>query len=309
MIDLKTLIKAGVQFGHQTWRWCPKMRPYIWGQKNGVHLIDISKTAYQIDKASKFLESVASEGKPILWVGTKKAAQQAVEQYATSLKCPYVTNRWIGGTLTNFQQVKKLVTKLLHYEDVLSKADQHLYTKKERGEFQKIIERLTKNAGGIRKLTWPVGALIVVDVKKEHVAIREAQAMGIPVVGIVDTNSDPSLVDYPIPANDDVARAISVVLEPLVQAIERGKAVAAARPQEEIVTHDSIEQLIERALGAEDEDEEGKASQRRKSSAVRQTNARRTPTSRPPLGLRASESKKQQQVMAGETEALGPDQT
>ena len=255
MIDLKLLIKSGVQFGHQTWRWCPKMRPYIWGQKNDVHLIDVSKTAFQLEKAAKFLESVVASGKPVLWVGTKKAAQDVIKNAVKPIKCPYVTHRWIGGTLTNYSQVKKSITKLLHFEDILAKTEQYSYTKKEYGVFQKIVERLLKNVGGIRTLTWPVGAVVIIDVKKEHVAVKEAISAGIPIVALVDTNSDPSMIDYVIPANDDVPRAISVIVDYLAAAIARGQATSAAKPQEELVTEQSIENLLEQALGIEEDED------------------------------------------------------
>jgi small subunit ribosomal protein S2 len=279
MIDLKSLIKAGVPFGHQTWRWCPKMEPYIWGQKNSIHLIDVSATARQLEKATKFLEEVASQGKPILLVGTKKAAQNAIDAAAQKLQISAVTNRWIGGTLTNFPQVKKAVTKLLHYEDILAKSDAYSYTKKERAGFQKLIDRLVKNVGGIRKLTWPVGALVVIDVRKEHVAVKEAYAAGIPVVALVDTNCDPSFVDYVIPGNDDLPRSIEVILNYLAEGIARGQVVMAARPQDEVTSENSIEQLLKQALGEDDEEEKAA---RRKTAAgtVRSTTAKK-PTARP----------------------------
>ena len=180
MIDYNILIKNGVQFGHLTWRWCPKMRPYIWGQKNDIHLIDVSKTAFQLEKAGKFLESIAAEGKPILWVGTKRAAAGVVRKVAGDIQSPSITHRWVGGTITNYSQVKKSITKLLHFEDILSKMGEHTYTKKEYGVFRKIVDRLTKSVGGIRNLAWPIGAVVVFDVRKEHVAVKEAQAAGIP---------------------------------------------------------------------------------------------------------------------------------
>ena len=232
MIDLKVLIKNGVQFGHQTWRWSPKMERYIWGTKNGVHLIDVSKTAQELERAAKFLEDVAAQGKQILWVGTKKSAQDAIYNAAQKIKDPYVCHRWIGGTLTNYSQVKKSVTKLLHFEDVLKKADSAThYTKKERGVFQKNVDRLEGNVGGIRTLLWPVGAVVVVDVRKEAVVIKEAQAMGVPVVALVDTNCDPSGIDYVIPGNDDVARAVNVIIENLADAAARGAARAEKKQQ------------------------------------------------------------------------------
>lgn len=276
MIDLKELIKAGVHFGHQTWRWCPKMSPYIWGAKNGIHLIDVAKTAHQIEKAAKFLEGVAATGRPILWVGTKSSAQKAILEIAGKLKSPSVTHRWIGGTLTNYIQVKKSVTKLLHYEDVLTKADDYLYTKKELGLFQKMVGRHQKNVGGIRSLTWPVGAIVVVDVKKEFTAIREAASAGVPVVALVDTNSDPSFIDYVIPANDDIPRSIETVLKPLAEAVARGQVAAASRPAEEIAEALNIDKMIEQALLGEEEGG-AKPQQRRSRGGGRNNNRRQGP--------------------------------
>lgn len=226
MIDFRLLVKAGVHFGHQSSRWCPRMAPYIWGKKNGVHLIDVSKTAHQLEKAAKFLESVAAEGQTILWVGTKKPAQAGIKQAAGVCGMPSVTHRWIGGTLTNNIQVKKSITKYLHLGDVLKKADTTHYTKKELNSYQKRLDRLGKNVGGIVKMKWPVGALVVVDVKKEQSVVREAAVMGIPVIALVDTNSDPSKVAYVIPGNDDAPRSINVIIEYLSEAVQRGKELA-----------------------------------------------------------------------------------
>ena len=228
MIDFKKLIQAGVHFGHPRTRWCPKMKPYIWGLRNDIHLIDVSKTAQQAERAAQFLQATAAEGKTILWVGTKKSARDIIQKVAQDLNMPYVNHRWIGGTLSNYEQVKKSITKLLHYEDILAKTDKatSLYTKKEFNVFQKIVERLSKSVGGIRGLKWPIGAIVVVDVRKERSVLKEAAAMRIPVVALVDTDGDPSWVDYVIPGNDDSPRAISIVMEDLAQAAGKGKEVA-----------------------------------------------------------------------------------
>ena len=222
-IDLKSLIKAGVHFGHQASRWSPKMDPYIWGHRRGVHLIDVSKTAYQLEKAAKFLSEVAASGKSILWVGTKKPAQIIIAKTAKLLDMPYVNHRWIGGTLTNFSQVKKSVTNLLHFDDVIAKAGQFAYTKKELNTISKQADRLRKNVGGIVNLKLPVGAVVIVDVRKEQSALKEAVVSGVPVVALVDTNSDPSLVDFVIPANDDSPKSIGLIMEFLEKAVEKGK--------------------------------------------------------------------------------------
>jgi len=234
MVEFKSLVKAGVHFGHQMARWCPKMAPYIWGNKNNIHLIDVSKTAYQMEKAAKFLEEIASDGKSVLWIGTKKPAQEVIFEAAKQTGMPFVNHRWIGGTLSNNSQVKKSVTKLLHYEDIIFKSsDLTHYTKKELNTYQKLVDRLKKNVGGILKLKWPIGAIVLVDVRKEQSALKEAVTMGIPVVALVDTNGDPSMVDYVIPANDDAPRSIKVVIDYLSQAVLKGKELAGAKKEKE----------------------------------------------------------------------------
>lgn len=235
MIDFRSLVKAGVHFGHQKTRWCPRMAPYIWGIKNNIHLIDVSKTAFLMSKAATFLKSVAAKGQPILWVGTKKAAKDAIVRAGTELNMPYVSHRWIGGTLSNFAQVKKSVTRCLHFEDILAKAEQFPhYTKKEFNTFQKVVDRLSKNVGGIKKLTWPIGAIVVVDVLKEQSAVREAARMGVPIVALVDTNCDPTLIDHVIPTNDDAPRAVNIVMNYLIEAVQEGLKEAASAPKKEL---------------------------------------------------------------------------
>lgn len=227
MMDFRELVRLGAHFGHIKSRLHPKMNRYVWGVKNNVNLIDVSKTAQQAETAAKFLESVAQEGKTILWVGTKKAAQAAIFEAAELTKCAHVNHRWVGGTLSNFSQVKKSVTKLLHYEDILAKSEKNpFYTKKELNSFNKMVDRLEKSIGGIRTLTWPVGAIVLVDVMKERSALNEAASMGVPVVALVDTNCDPSLVNHVIPVNDDSARVIKMVVDYLAQAVVKGQAQA-----------------------------------------------------------------------------------
>ena len=226
-MDFRDLVKVGAHFGHLKSRLDPRMLPYIWGIKNNVYLIDVSKTATLLQKAANFLKDVAAEGKPILWIGTKKAAKDAINETAKKLDMPYVSHRWIGGTLSNYGQVKKSVTKYLHYEDVLAKAEKYpYYTKKELNTIAKNAEKLKKNIGGILNLTWPIGAVVVVDVSKEMSAVKEAATVGIPVVAIVDTNGDPSLADYVIPANDDSVRSIKLIVDYLQEAAQKGKAAA-----------------------------------------------------------------------------------
>jgi len=232
-MDFRELVKVGAHYGHLRSRLNPKMSPYIWGMKNNVHLIDVSKTAYLVEKAAKFLEQVASKDKPILWIGTKKPSREAISSVAQKLGMPYVSNRWIGGTLSNYGQVKKSVTKLLHYEDIISKSEKFpYYTKKEINRFAKVVDKLKNNIGGIMGLTWPIGAIVIVDAVKELSALKEAATVGIPVVAIVDTNGDPTLVDYVIPANDDSSRSIKLIVDYLAQYVQKGKDAAQVAKKE-----------------------------------------------------------------------------
>lgn len=225
MIQLKDFFDAKVQFGHKTSSWSPQMAPYIWGAKNKIHLIDVSKTAVLLNRAIEFLKEVAQENQQILFVGTKKAAQPIVQKLAQSIEMPYVINRWIGGTLSNFPQVKKAITRYLHLQDVLKKSGD-LYTKKEISTLKKEIARLEKNIGGITKFSYPPAALIVVDAKKEQAAVQEALRLQIPVIAIVDTNTDPRGINFIIPGNDDSSESIEFLLTQLTKAFEAGRSEA-----------------------------------------------------------------------------------
>lgn len=233
MLDLREMLKTGIHFGHKTSRWCPKMRPYIWGSKNKIHLIDIAKTAALLEKIGNLTKEVASKGGVFLFVGTKKAAQPIIQNAATSAKMPFVINRWVGGTLSNFDQVKKAITRLLHLRDVVTKSVGY-YKKKEIVMLQKEIERLEKNVGGIIDLTFPPAALIVVDAKKERAAVKEASALGIPVIAMVDTNTDPDGVSHIIPANDDSPKAIEFVMNHIENCIKEGQKIYAENKAQEI---------------------------------------------------------------------------
>jgi len=250
MRDLKELfgelVKAGVHFGHQKSRWCPKMKPYIWGYKNGVHLINVALTADHLRKAEKFLESVAAEGKTVLWVGTKKAASKSIAEIATRLNQPYVNHRWLGGTLLNWSQVKKSLTRLLHYEDILVKSEANpFYTKKELNLYKKTADKLEKTVGGIRKLSLPVGAIVIVDVSKEQSAVKEAVLMGLPIIAIVDTNSDPSDIDFVVPGNDDSPQAINLLLNVMADAVARGTETAKkAKEDSQIAKKTGVKETV-----------------------------------------------------------------
>jgi len=229
MIDFRQLIDVGLHFGHQKSRWCPKMKSYIWGHRGGVHLIDISKTAYALQKTASFLETVVARGETVLWVGTKKPAKEVIAVVGQATNMPYVNYRWVGGTITNYHQVKKAVTKLLHFEDVIAKSSKENspYTKKEVVRFQKLAERLERSVGGLKALTQNIGAIVLIDVRKEQTALLESVASGVPVVALVDTNSDPSGVQFVIPGNDDSAKGIAFVLNYLQEAVLKGIAKKA----------------------------------------------------------------------------------
>ena len=249
MRDLKELfgelVKAGVHFGHQKSRWCPKMEPYIWGYKNKVHLINVALTASQLEKSEKFLEAIAADGGTVMWVGTKKAASKSIAEVGARLNQPFVNHRWLGGTLLNWSQVKKSLTRLLHYEDVLAKSESNpFYTKKELNLYKKTADKLEKTVGGIRKLALPVSAIVIVDVSKEQSAVKEAVLMGTPIIAIVDTNSDPSDIDYVIPGNDDSPQAISLILNKLADSVVRGREAAAKK------TKDASDAAIAKKTGA-----------------------------------------------------------
>lgn len=233
MIDFKKLIDAGVPFGHPTSSWNPKMAPYIWGRKNKIYLINVLETARLLENAAAFLKSVAADNKSILWVGTKKVARNIITDAAQEAGNPYVSHRWIGGTLTNHLQIKKPLLKLLHFKDVLSKSDHAYYTKKELSRLQKESDRLANNFGGLLSFKWPLGAVVIVDVRKEQAALKEAVALGVPVVALVDTNSDPELVQYIIPGNDDGRNSIKVIVDYLANAVKQGKELAKAKGIEE----------------------------------------------------------------------------
>ena len=271
MIDFNQLIKAGLQFGHQTSRWCPKMEPYIWGKRGGIHLLDVSKIAFSLEKAANFLESVAAEGKSILWVGTKKPAKELVARVAQELKMPYVNHRWVGGTISNFHQVKKAVTKYLHYKDIIAKAAENSeafhYTKKEIGVFQKTSDRMEKIVGGLKDLRMPLGAIILIDVNKEETALYEANSAGIPVIALVDSNGNPTGVDYVIPGNDDSPKGIQLILEYLAARAAKGVAYAKENAVQPVVVEDEVQEKMLLEDGSEEKPKAKKAAGKKAFSA------------------------------------------
>ena len=226
-VTLKELLESGVHFGHQTRKWNPKMREYIFIARGGIHIIDLQKTMAHVGPAFEFLTRTAAAGKKVLFVATKKQARQPVQEAAEAVNMPFVTERWLGGMLTNFQTMSKSVTKLDEIEAKLAEGQGETLTKKEALELSRQREKLQRNLGGIREMKRVPGALFVVDTAEEETAIKEANKLGIPVVGIVDTNANPDGIDYPVPGNDDAIRAIQLFCRLAKEAIAEGVALGS----------------------------------------------------------------------------------
>jgi small subunit ribosomal protein S2 len=227
-ITMKELLEAGVHFGHQTKRWNPKMKKYIFGKRNGIYIIDLQKTLKLFKEASAFITDLSQQGKRILFVGTKRQAQDAILEEANRCGMFYVNNRWLGGTLTNFTTVRKSIERLKELESVLNDPEKEM-SKKERAAMDHEREKLQKNLIGIREMDGLPDALFVIDPKKEYIAVKEAKKLGIPVVAIVDTNCDPEDIDYVIPGNDDAIRAIRLFTQKIADAVLEGYSVAEER--------------------------------------------------------------------------------
>ena len=231
-ISLKELLQSGAHFGHQARRWNPKMAPYLYGVEEGVHLFDLTKTKEALAEALSFLLDAAKSGKVILLVGTKKQAKDKVKEAAIACGIPYVSERWLGGTLTNFEQINRSISRLKDLKEKMAKGEYAKFTKKERLLIERDIERMEKFWGGVSELVGKPDVLFVVDAHKEIGAVKEAVKEGVTLVGIVDSNSDPTLVDYPIPMNDDAAKAIEYVLDLVKAAILSGKKAQGKKAKE-----------------------------------------------------------------------------
>ena len=228
-ISMKELLEAGVHFGHQTRRWNPKMKPYIFGARNGIHIIDLQKTVRLFKVAYEFVVKTVSEGYSILFIGTKKQAHESIIEESERCGMFYVVNRWLGGTLTNFQTIKKSIARLKELEAMKSDGTIERYTKKEILKMEKEIVKLQKNLGGIKNMDDLPGAIFVVDPKREHIAVKEGRRLGIPVIAIADTNCDPDEIDLIIPGNDDAIRAIRLVCSKIADACIEGHNLAEER--------------------------------------------------------------------------------
>ena len=222
VISMKQLLEAGVHFGHQTRRWNPKMAPYIFTERNGIYIIDLQKTVRKIDEAYMFVRDLALEGKTILFVGTKKQAQESVEQEAKRCGMYYVNNRWLGGMMTNFRTIKTRIARLNAIDKMEADGQFEVLPKKEVAKLTLEREKLEANLGGIREMKNLPGALFIVDPRKERIAVQEARALHIPIVAIVDTNCDPDEIDYVIPGNDDAIRAVKLIAGKMADAVLEG---------------------------------------------------------------------------------------
>ncbi len=259
VVAMKQLLEAGVHFGHQTRRWDPRMAEYIFQARNGIHIIDLQKTSKKLDEAYAFIKEQAEEGKTILFVGTKKQAQECVKEAAEKSGMFYVSERWLGGTLTNFKTIRKRIERLKELERMQEDGTFDVLPKKEVILLKKEMEKLEKNLGGIKDMVVIPDVLFVVDPKKEHIAIKEARKLGLPIVGLVDTNCDPNDVDYVIPGNDDAIRAVKLITDVLANAVIEGKQGESLEiDTEEQPVEDEDEMSMEEIALSEEDSEENK---------------------------------------------------
>jgi small subunit ribosomal protein S2 len=229
VVTMKQLLEAGVHFGHQTRRWNPKMKRFIFGERNGIYIIDLNQTLVRIESAYTFVRDMAANGGTILFVGTKKQTQDPIADAANKCGMPYVNERWLGGMLTNFQTISARVKKMQEYERMKEAGDFEAMPKKEALILSRELEKLQRNLGGIRGLTRMPDAVFIIDTKKEHIAVTEANKLNMPIVAVVDTNCDPDLIQYVIPGNDDAIRAGTLMCRVISDAVEEGKFIASRK--------------------------------------------------------------------------------
>ncbi len=228
-VSMKQLLEAGVHFGHQTQRWNPKMQPYIYGERNGIHIIDLRQTVEQVDRATEFVKKIASEGGTVLFVGTKKQAQAPVAEHAQRSQSPFVTYRWLGGMLTNFTTIQKRIFYLKELRQMEETEEINALPKKERLRLRREREKLEMNLGGVAEMTRLPDALFIVDVNTETTAVAEAARLRIPVIALVDSNSDPDDIEFVIPGNDDAIRSADLVAGVIAEAVIAGRDIASKR--------------------------------------------------------------------------------
>jgi len=221
-ITMKEMLDAGVHFGHQVQRWNPKMKNFVFGVRSGIHIIDLQKSLVGAQRAVEFVRKIAADGKRMIFVGTKKQAVEPVQEAAKKSGQYYVTKRWLGGTLTNFSTIKMSIDRLRRFDIMKEKGEWNYFSKKERAQMEKEYTKLLEYLEGIREMREPPGAMFIVDLKKEHIAVAEATRLGIPVIGIADTNTDPTIIDFPIPGNDDAIRSIKLFSNLIAEAHMEG---------------------------------------------------------------------------------------
>ncbi len=251
-VTMKELLEAGVHFGHQAKRWNPKMKKFIFGERNGIYIIDLQKTLRMLNDACSFMRDVAATGGPILFVGTKKQGQDSIREEAEKCGAFYVNERWLGGMLTNLATIKKSIEKLKKIETMSTDGTYQQLTKKEAGKLEKTRAKLEKNLGGIKEMPGLPSAVFVVDTKRESIAVNEARKLSIPVVAIVDTNCDPDVVDHIIPGNDDAIRAIRLVTSKMAQAVIEGRDILAKEKAEAEAEQEAQEEAEQEDSVAED---------------------------------------------------------
>jgi len=222
-ISIKSLLAAGAHFGHQTSRWDPRMKKYIFTARNGIHIIDLEQTAELLNKACDFVKDLVSKGETIIFVGTKKQSKESIEEEAKRCGMPYVNQRWLGGMLTNFETIQSRIDYLVRLEDRKARGELEYLPKKEAMKLNKEIDRLNRQTGGFKEMTKFPGGVFIVDPAKEHIAVVEARRTGVPIVAMVDTNCNPDEIDYPIPANDDAVRAVKLICSKMADAVLEGK--------------------------------------------------------------------------------------
>jgi len=256
-VSMKLLLEAGVHFGHQTRRWDPRMKPFIFTERNGIHIIDLQQTVTRLADAQEFVRDAVAAGGDILFVGTKKQAQDAVETEARRCGMFYVNQRWLGGMLTNFATIQARIDHLVRLEDRNAKGEFSRLTKKEVLRLEEEISRLNRQLGGVKEMTRLPAAVFVIDPSKEKIAVSEARRLGIAIVAMVDTNCNPDDIDYPIPANDDAIRAIKLVTSKIADAVLEGMAAREYAAEEEELAAEDVAQMVYSTGSAEEEEEEG----------------------------------------------------
>ena len=244
-VDFNQLLEAGAHFGHLKRKWNPNMAPYIFMEKNGIHIIDLHKTVDKINEASAAIKQIAASGKKILFVATKKQAKEILSEEVKAVNMPFVTERWPGGMLTNFNTIRKAVKKMTNLDELMNGPQWNSISKREKLQIQREKAKLEKNLGSIADLTHLPSAVFVVDVLKEHIAVAEARKLNIPVFAIVDTNSNPNLVDFPIPANDDASKSISLIVKAMCESIQEGLTERALSKDKEEEVEEEVEEVVE----------------------------------------------------------------